>query len=293
MWAGPPTRKAVDFPTLFLRSIELRLRATPWLLAVLLIVPGWVQAETLVLVQGYLGQASDWHKSGITKILEEAGWANGGMLQNARAGVGSGTAPPRASRRFYTLALPSEAPLMVQAKYLEDYVGHLRRLYPDSGLILVGHSAGGVLGRLYMVRHPDADVLALITIASPHLGTESAELGAMVGQSPLAWLAPLLGADTLNRSLGLYNDLARERPTNFLYWLNHQPHPRARYVSIVRKDSTPFGVGNMIVPEWSQDMNRVFMLQGRAWTILAPGEHGLKQTDGTLLLRILASLHSA
>ena len=79
---------------------------------------------------------------------------------------------------------------MMQHRYLEQYLDVIRNLYPHESLLLVGHSAGGVLGRLYMVTHPDKPVGVLITIASPHLGTESAEIGVMAGDSPLGWLAP-------------------------------------------------------------------------------------------------------
>ena len=53
------------------------------------------------------------------------------------------------------MALPSEAPLMMQHRYLEQYLDIIRNLYPHESLLLVGHSAGGVLGRLYMVTYPD------------------------------------------------------------------------------------------------------------------------------------------
>ena len=158
---------------------------------------------------------------------------------------------------------------------------------------MVGHSAGGVLARLYLVRQPDSGVDALITIASPHLGTGSAELGAMAGQSPLAWVAPLLGGDTFNRSQSLFQDLVRERPGSLLFWLNRQPHPRARYIAIVRDDDSLLGLGEVIVPTWSQDMNNVYALRGWVRTITVPAGHNLEETDGRLLARILRYLQSS
>jgi pimeloyl-ACP methyl ester carboxylesterase len=178
---------------------------------------------------------------------------------------------------------------MYQEQQLEAYLSALRERHPDEPLILAGHSAGGVLGRLHMVRNPTQAVSALITIASPHLGTESAELGLRAGQSPLSWLTGLVGADTLNRSQGLFFDLVRERPGNLLFWLNRQQHPEARYISVVRNGENSL-FGDLVVPEWSQDMNRVQALYGRAVRIEAGGGHGLSEDDGLLLARILARL---
>ena len=102
-----------------------------------------------------------------------------------------------------TVDLPSEAPLFVQLQVLVPQVEYLRTHHSEEHLFLAGHSAGGVLARLYMVTHPKVPVAALITIASPHLGTGAAEIGLMAGDSPLGFLAPLVGGSTLNRSQGL------------------------------------------------------------------------------------------
>jgi triacylglycerol lipase len=264
-------------------------------LALLLcIYPLAVSAETLVLLQGYLGDGDYWRKTGITRMLTRSGWSDGGTLRPTWNGIQADRpTPPRSSRRFYTLALPTEAPLMVQLRNLEQYLEVIRGQYPDESLILAGHSAGGVLARLYMVQNPDSRVDALITFASPHLGTDSAELGSMAGNSPLGWFAPLIGGGTLNRSQGLYRDLARERPGNLLFWLNRQEHPSSRYISIVRDDDGLLNLGDLLVPAWSQDMNQVAALRGRAQKIVVPNGHGLDERDGALLLQILRRLQTA
>ncbi len=248
-------------------------------------------ADTLVLIPGYLSDGQDWRQSGVADNLRRAGWGDGGnlFLHGGRPFV-SGGGPSR-PLRFYTLDLESEAPLMYQEQQLTAYLAALRERHPGEPLILAGHSAGGVLGRLQMVRNPEQPVSALITIASPHLGTESAELGLQAGHSPLGLLTGLLGADTLNRSQGLYFDLARERPGNLLFWLNRQQHPEARYISVVRNGEDSL-FGDLVVPEWSQDMNRVQALYGRSIRIEAGGGHGLSEDDGLLLARILARLRT-
>ena len=248
-------------------------------------------AENIVLIQGYLGGSQNWRDSGITSVLQKHGWEYGGHLHMRHGDIAVGAAEARGSKRFFTLDLPTEAPLMNQLKPLERYLDDLRRRHPDSAQILVGHSAGGVLGRLYMVRHPKAGITGLITIASPHRGTESAEIGLMAGQSPLSWMGSMLGIDTLSRSQGLYHDLMRENPNNLLGWLNYQRHPPAMYVSVVRgRGDETFGLGDVIVPAWSQDMNQVYALRGRARTITVQGAHALRSEDGQLLVHILNEL---
>ena len=253
----------------------------------LLIMPATAPAETLVLLQGYLADADYWRESGVTGPLAADGWADAGTLHSSRSRIRSDRPPPASRRRVYTLALPSEAPLFVQLRYLEGYMDFILDRHPYESLLLVGHSAGGVLGRLYMVEHPDTPVGALITFASPHLGAEIAEIGAMAGSSPLGWIAPLLGGGALNRSQGLYHDLIRERPGSLLFWLNRQKHPLSRYISIVREDDGLLNFGDLLVPTWSQDMNQVAALRGRAIKIVTPGGHGLSKQDGELLRQIL------
>ena len=253
----------------------------------LLMISTPAQAETLVLLQGYLADDDYWRETGVTGVLAAGGWADAGTLHSTHSGTRSDRPLPASRRRVYTLALPSEAPLMVQLRYLERYMEFILKRHPYESLLLAGHSAGGVLGRLYMVKHPDTAVGALITFASPHLGAEIAEIGTMAGSSPLGWIAPLLGGGTLNRSQGLYYDLVRERPGSLLFWLNRQQHPVSFYISIVREDDGLLNFGDLLIPVWSQDMNQVAALRGRAVKIVTPGGHGLSKQDGELLLQIL------
>lgn len=263
-------------------------------IALLLVLVGLAsasRAETVVLVPGYLGDGDNWRDSGVTRLLQRNGWVDAGHLEVRQGWVqGRGGGPDR-GRRLYTLTLDSQAPLLYQEQQLSAVLELLQRRHPGEGMILVGHSAGGVLGRLYMVRHPDTPVRALVTIASPHLGTDSAKLGMMAGRSPLGLIAGLLGSETLNRSQGLYFDLTREYPGSLLFWLNRQPHPPADYVSVVRTSNLPL-VGDALVPAESQDMSRVYALSGRAVRIESAGGHGLSEDDGKLLVRILRRLQT-
>lgn len=251
------------------------------LLISLLSLPSYA-GHTLVLIHGYLSDGSAWQSSGIVQALQPAGWSNAGHL-SPNAPEPSRIVPTPLERYIYTVTLPSEAPLGVQAQRLDFYLRHLRTRHPNNSLILVGHSAGGVVARLVMVVS-GIPIQGLITIASPHLGTDKAELGTGLSNSPFSWVAPFLGLNTINRSKGLYRDLTRESPATLLFWLNRQPHPKAFYVSIVRVK------GDQWVAPYSQDMNDVPALRGKAMTVTSVGTHSLQTTDGSLLNSLLAKL---
>ncbi len=267
------------------QSILKRLLVGLWL-AALVVRPA--TADMLLLLQGYLGEDDPWRDSGAAAALTNAGWADAGRLHPTPLGIVL-QGPDRGAKRYYTVDLPTEAPLTVQLQVLVPQVEYLRTRHPEERLFLAGHSAGGVLARLYMVTHPKVPVAALITIASPHLGTGAAELGLMAGDSPLAFLAPLVGGSTLNRSQGLYADLVRQRPGTLLGWLNFQPHPQSVYISLVRDDQG-LKLGDMVVAPESQDMRWVYALRGRARSIRVPGDHTLTRADGQRVAALLREI---
>ncbi len=210
--------------------------------------------KTVVLIHGYLGDGSSWHANGIAAALQ--------------------------NYDTYTVNLPSEAPLVAQAQYLDVYLRDIKAKHPQNSLVLVGHSAGGVVARLVMVRS-GIPIQGLITISSPHLGTDKAELAYNISNSPFGWIAPFLGLSTINRSRDLYRDLMRENPSSLIFWLNRQPHPKAFYASIVRI------AGDKWVAPYSQDLNDVPALRGLATTITSVGTHHLQPADGPVLLDLL------
>jgi len=268
------------------------------LLACLILLSCSLQARQLVLVQGYLGNSASWTDAGITSLLQHNGWQYGGEYHANSSGVGlfrrGGPLPRDEAARgnsFFLVAIPTEAPIVRQAYILNAYLEDLRQRYPGQSLVLAGHSAGGVVARYVMVRNPQLQVDQLITIASPHLGTDIAELGKLAGDSPLALFAPFMGANTLNRSQGLYSDLLPEMPHRFLYWLNRQPHPDAGYFSIVRDWDSPIN-GDLVVAENSQYLENVQALRGRASSFIVPGSHALNARDGQLLLDLITTRHA-
>lgn len=269
-----------------MRTRYLAMAAAMWLASA-----GSAAAETVVLVQGYLGSPGSWRHSGIAGTLHNHGWVDSGHLTLSPAGVLKLGQAADSPHRFVTVDLPTEAPTVIQSDMLAHYVAELRRQTGETRVIVVGHSAGGVVGRLAMVRHPDAGINGLVTIASPHLGTGAADFGRVIGQSPLSWITPFLGLGTINRSQVLYHDLSQEQPWNLLGWLNRQPHPDASYVSIVRvTNGARPDLGDSIAYGFSQDMNVVPALRGRAETLFSPGDHGLRADDGLLLVDVLRRL---
>ncbi|MBE9562053.1 MAG: alpha/beta fold hydrolase, partial [Proteobacteria bacterium] len=158
--------------------------------------------NTLVFIHGYLGDGSSWRPTGIIYALQHNGWQDSGHL--FPNGPKLGTIRPSTTKNYiYTVTLPSEAPLTIQARWLDIYLRNLQQRHPDNSLILVGHSAGGVVARLVMVAGK-IKVKGLISIASPHLGTDKAELGAAISDSPASMFTPMLGLGAINRSQGLY-----------------------------------------------------------------------------------------
>jgi pimeloyl-ACP methyl ester carboxylesterase len=260
-------------------------------LALLLAQP--VSADILLLIHGYASDARTWELSGINSELQSRGWPRAGVLTP----VGwSPAVPAAAENRSYAVNLPAEAPLLVQSDYLRAVLGLLRQHYPAEKLILVGHSAGGVVARLVVLGTNPYRVDRLITIASPHLGTVRAAQGLdIVDSKPFFCPGPGIdflksvvggsGYDYLRYSRGVLVDLLPAESGNVLFWLNQQPHPDIRYDAVVRQ--TAFAAGDELVPAYSQDMNNIPSLRGRVEVFVTPASHGLNPQDGVLLASIL------
>jgi len=254
-----------------------------------------LRADVLVLVHGYLSGAQSWDASGITTVLQKNDWQRAGTYVAGPVGVQLVPVPyAQAEHTFYTVDFPSEAPVLVQVHLLREVLAAINTNHAGESIILVGHSAGGVVARTALVRGGAENVKALITIASPHLGTSLAEyaLDATDIPFPLSVMTDFFGGDgyhTAMRSRSLYVDLVRPRPGTLLFWLNGQAHPDIEYFSIVR-GQTPAGWGDNVVPAYSQDMNNVPALQGRSARIVIPMAHGLEPVDGSVIVNLLAEL---
>jgi pimeloyl-ACP methyl ester carboxylesterase len=259
----------------------------------------YARADVLVLVHGYLASADSWEVTGINSLLDANGWKRGGLISSAPATVAPVLVGPGkdAANKVYAVDLPAEAPIIVQTDQFLAMLATIQALNPDESLVIVGHSAGGIVARMALVTGNIRNVKALITIASPHLGTTLANraLKATDESGIFGGIKSFFGGSgyhTLRRSRGLLFDLTSPYPGSLLYWLNAQPHPDIRYVSVVRLDPVGFA-GDELVPGYSQDMNNVPSLHGSSSVIITPAGHTLVTEDGNTLLQILNELYAA
>ncbi|HPQ95709.1 MAG: alpha/beta fold hydrolase [Thiothrix sp.] len=247
-----------------------------------------VRAETMVMLPGFLSQGMDWRFNQVTPALQSLGWTDGGNFYFQAGSIRNAVQLARRPRDvFYTVNLPTKAPVPYQAQILEQYLQAIHRIRQEP-MVLVGHSAGGVVARYWLVASNSLPVHTLITIASPHLGTPMAELTEVLAETPLLSMMENIGITDFSNARGLYANLREERPDTFLYWLNHQPHPALRYVSVVRSSQNPEAF-DFVVPESSQDMNHVYSLQGRTERLNSGDSHFLSMNDGYLIGHILAT----
>jgi len=195
----------------------------------------------ILFLHGLGGSAKTWDDSGLTAFLEARGLRNGGVVRLGEDGhvkiLGS---PEQAD--FFLLEVDSFQSLQGWTRALAKLIAAVRAATHAPRVVLVGHSAGGLAGRKYVVEHPlGHHVAKILTIASPHKGSE------------LAWasiLKPLLreGASqdngtsfiyrmlderltALERKVGIpldspiLKDLIPESHNPVLAALNRKPHP--------------------------------------------------------------------
>jgi triacylglycerol lipase len=250
------------------------------------------QADVMLLIHGYLGDANSWEKSGINTALDQNGWARAGMFRGSPNGpMLYVTEHQNAENLVYVATLPSQTPVSNQADVLKNIIDIIEHDHPDNKIILVGHSAGGVVARMVLIRHQLKNVKALITIATPHIGTGRADqaLDITANHGPFNMVKSFVGGndyDALKHSRGLMVDLRYPQPGNMLYWLNSQPHPDIHYASIIRLNNDG-ATGDYYVPGFSQNMNNVPALQGRSSTFTTPTTHFLVRQDADTIITII------
>ncbi|TVP78077.1 alpha/beta fold hydrolase [Thioalkalivibrio sp.] len=269
------------------------------LLFLLLIWSPAAPASVMVLVHGYLGDGQSFHKAGVVDALTAAGWHYGGDWRYSQDGkVRLARAGETGERTIYTVSLPVSAPLALQADWLSAMIRSAANRHPDQPVVLVGHSAGGVVSRLSLVRGGAGPVEHLITIASPHLGTvralqalEATHGGGMFGPVRRILTRQAVGGstyDAIRNSPAVLVDLAPPTQHNLLGWLNVQDHPDITYDAVVRNTDFRMG-GDILIPAYSQDLNQVPALRGRATVIASPLEHSLTAEDARLILQRIAA----
>jgi len=257
---------------------------------------GTARADVMVLVHGWAADVDTWVRSGVAFVLVRDGWHDAGVVTTTPGGVRHFPGYPTAEskKHFYRAQLPATAPLLLQASHLTAELVFIQNRHPKEDIIVVGHSAGGVIARLAVIRPEYVRIKSLVTIASPHLGTPAAFEGLHVVESKpffcpgpgIDFLKTMFGGrqyQYLKDSHGAMLDLTPVGGGNLIEWLNKQPHPNIQYHSIIRSG------GDGVVPVTSQDLNQVPVLRGRAKAYATPAIHGLNPADGELLLEIHAA----
>ncbi len=255
------------------------------------------QADVLLLVHGWAANANTWAQSGVLPTLQQADWRYAGVLTTTHNQVML-VAPVQttSSNKVYLAHLVAEAPLMLQAGQLLAELDYVAQHHPGEKIILAGHSAGGVVARLALIHQNAPAVNTLITIATPNLGTPRALDGLEVVDSK-PFFCPGPGIDFMKTVLGGNNydylkvsraaliDLAPASTGSLTAWLNHQSHPAIEYHAIIHLAQQQ---GDGIVPAFSQDLNQVAALSGKAQQHVLVSGHGLTPADGQVLVSILS-----
>jgi triacylglycerol lipase len=265
------------------------------LLLIGLFTTATARADVLLLVHGFQGNVMSWERAGVSPLLQQFGWKRAAVLIATPVGI---QAIPmkwqNADNKVVFLQQNTEIPLTGQANVVTAALRWINDRYPTEPIIVVGHSLGGVSARLAMVLNGEKNVKALITIASPHLGTVLAYRGLdeINDPFPINMMKEFFGGstyDTLKRSRGLLRDIVPEVPGRILHWLNTRQHPPIRYFSIVR--SSPNGMlGDPIVSGQSQDMANVQAIGNRSTRVIEGFTHWLTVLDGYALINILDQL---
>lgn len=265
------------------------------LLFMILAVSGNVRADVLLLVHGYQGSVFSWEQSGVSSVLQQFGWKRAVVLLGAPRGLIAVPLQWRdAENKVVNLQLNSEAPLIIQSNVVTAAIRWINDHYPAEKIFIAGHSLGGVVSRMALVRNPVPHVKALITIASPHLGTTLAYRGLdeIDDPFPINKIKEYFGGsdyDTLKRSRTLLHDIVPAIPGKLLHWLNTRRHPPIKYYSVVR--STVNGaLGDPIVSGYSQDMANVAPIGKKSTRIIQGFTHWLNVLDGYALVNILGQL---
>ena len=125
----------------------------------LILLSSLAQAETLVLIPGFQEQGMAWRFRHVTSALESSGWVDAGNLNFSPKGIVNSTRlAKRPKKALYTLELPTQLSIIQQSTILNQYLNLLARIRKEP-LSLVGHSAGGLVARYWLVTNHSVPVV--------------------------------------------------------------------------------------------------------------------------------------
>ena len=143
-------------------------------------------AEVLVLVHGYLGTANSWVESGVLDRLIRRGYQHRGVFSFSPQGVlfqPLGTGP--ATKPVYTLNLPSQAPVVIQADWLAAQLREVQALGITIGSHSVHHVKLGTLSAAAVEAHQAQQLLRSLHDPPPRHGVDAPEEEQVLGHSAL------------------------------------------------------------------------------------------------------------
>jgi len=264
---------------------------------ILLIASVNSSADSAILIHGWAASADTWKYSGVQAQMLRNGWSDGGVVAIGADGqMRLFSANTDSSNRFYRVALPAQQPLLMQARILLAQVNLIKQKHPNEKITLVGHSAGGLVARLMLLNRNAPAVHALVTIATPNLGTGRAIDGLEIVDSKpffcpgpgIDFLKSVVGGDDyeyLKYSRAAVTDMLPAEFGGLISWMNQQPHPDIEYHAIIKQ--IPGENGDGIVTARSQDLGQVAALYGKVKIYPVRSEHALNPSDGNLIHTIL------
>jgi len=219
----------------------------------------------ILLIHGLGGEGKGWVDAGMTDYFEQAGLRFGGEVYTNLEGemrLERGSFPPSVSDFFVVSISDPFQSLELWQQEIHTAVEQILGWTGAPKLVLVGFSAGGVAARKYLVEHlDDHRVAKLVTVASPHRGSELALVyrvdkgirEALEGGSLTKRLAAeyeaiverVEAATKIQIDAPLLGELIPpEYDGEFLKQLNQSPHPKdVEYVSLITTGS-PLVFGN-------------------------------------------------
>ncbi len=196
----------------------------------------------ILFVHGLGSAPTAWETDGTIAYFERRGLRYGGIVRGTQIRRPISESPP--GQDLFTVGFTDPfGNLEVWAQELAAAIGSVRQLTGAEKVILVCHSAGGIAARRFLVDHPlDHTVHRLVTIATPHTGTELARLvslkHAIMSRPELALFRSRM--ERIEHASRLPLDatvLAQLQPVDRNPWLdrlNRAPHPTdVQYVAIV------------------------------------------------------------
>lgn len=140
--------------------------------------------------------------------------------------------------------IPFTAPLEVQSAFLNLELNKI-----DGDIILVGHSAGGVVARNTLVRSGNNNIKQLITIASPNFGSIMAGYSTFINDIPFSgFITKVVATESYYAQLPISQ---LRKNSSFLNSLNSMSHPNICYTSIIK---TGGSINNSFADVYSQDL---------------------------------------